>query len=360
MKRKLLVIALTMTLMLSMAVTVFAADEITVKPDNSRGGQSYVNSDGIDVIMPNAGNMVWLELQANDWLMVDVYLAGGTFGTGFSNRGSVTIMGPWSSGYLQLLYMYEEGPFTLQLRQGSTVLATYNFIVSFSPEPPKKEQPVVYASIFTPAKTHYKDAVVYSLALRKAVNVLAVDVEFVVDNEKMTAFGFEALNGFASLEDIKWNDNGNGTSTGAVRFGYLGKPGFAAEPYEDIAKFVFLPTGVLGEANFTITKIAVTGLDENANDGAGGVVFYEVIIEEDSATTLIGNVYDLNKDGAVDLIDLGIMLLYAGYSENDLEWDTLSMTVDSLGVAIMPKNCDVTGDGEVSMADLVELLANFD
>ena len=215
----------------------------------------------------------------------------------------------------------------------------------------------VIASVGAAPETHFHNAVEYTLALREAVNVLAVDVEFVIDGAKLAASSFETLNGFTVLEQIKWIDNGDGTWTGAVKFGYappVGEYGFTAEPYTDIAKFIFDAKG-LGEAELEITRLMVTGFEEATDE----VVFYNVIIETGIGTTLIGNRYDLNKDGVIDLIDLGIMLLYVGFNENDPEWDTLVKVFDKNGLAITAKDCDVNGDGEVDMADIVELIANF-
>jgi len=70
--------------------------------------------------------------------------------------------------------------------------------------------------------------------------------------------------------------------------------------------------------------------------------------------------YDLNRDGSVDFLDLGIMLLYVGYIKDDPQWDTLIKTYDKKDNPITPKTCDVNGDGEVDMCDLIELIANFD
>jgi len=222
--------------------------------------------------------------------------------------------------------------------------------------------PTVYASVGALEKAHFTNTVEYSLKLREAENVLAVDFEFIVDSAMLIGSSFETVNGFGAVESIKWTDNGDGTWTGAVRFGYTppeGENGFNSVPYADVAKIVFNTTGLLGEANLTITKLEVTGFDEAAEAGKGDVVFYNVIIEVGKGTTILYNKYDLNKDGVVDLIDLGIMLLYVGYNSGDPEWDVLVKVNDKLGNGITAKDCDVNDDDEIDMADLIELLANF-
>ena len=212
--------------------------------------------------------------------------------------------------------------------------------------------PTVIASIGAKPTAHFQDTIAYELALKEAVNVLGVEVEFVVEGAMLAGAGFEALNGFMDIEPVNWTDNGDGTWTGAVVFGAPGD-GFTAEGPTNIAKFLFSSTGLLGEANLTITKLAVTGLDT-----AGKVVYYNVIIEIGDAVTLIYNKYDINKDGYVDLIDLGIMLMYVGLKNTDEAWG-VSRVNDSKGLPVFAKDCDVNGDGEVNMADLVELLVNF-
>ena len=234
---------------------------------------------------------------------------------------------------------------------------TLELIVGYGDVPP-----VVYASVDAKDSAHFQDGAEFTLALKEAVNVLAVDVEFVVDGAMLAASSFETLNGFSTLEEIKWTDNGDGTWAGAVRFGYTppgSSLGFSCTDYTDVAKFFFTSQGVMGDALFEITKIEITGHDKYANVGFGGVVFFDVIVEKGSASTVFFNKYDLDKDGKVNLVDLGIMLLYVGFNQDDPEWDTLVKTYDVNRNPITPSTCDVNGDGEVDMADLIELMANF-
>jgi len=126
MKMKLLFIAAALVLSLAFAAVVFADDGYTIQPD-PLFHQFAPNDDGIDVIIPTSGNAVWFEINYLDWVTVDAYMYGGIY-NGWV-QGWITIMGPWSPGYLQVSNMWP-GDYKLELRQGSTVVATYDFIVA--------------------------------------------------------------------------------------------------------------------------------------------------------------------------------------------------------------------------------------
>jgi len=125
MKRKALVIVFALTLALAISVTALAADGVSIRPDSLNNPQYYVNSDGITVITPTPGNVVWLEVSAGDWISGEAYLYGGSYNGWHSY---ITVYGPYSPGYMQILNAYV-GQYRVELRQGGTVLATYFFIV---------------------------------------------------------------------------------------------------------------------------------------------------------------------------------------------------------------------------------------
>jgi len=218
--------------------------------------------------------------------------------------------------------------------------------------------PSVIANIGAKPVSHFQDTIEFELSLKEAVNVLGVEVEFEVEGAMLAGAGFEALNGFTDIAPIDWTDNGDGTWKGSVVFGAPGGYGFTAEGPVTVAKFLFSSLGLLGDASLKITKLEVSGYDPDAEKGKGNVVFFNVDIETGLAVTVLYNKYDLNKDGFVDLLDLGIMLMYVGLKETDEAWG-VSKVNDSKGRPIFAKDCDVNGDGEVNMADLVELLVNF-
>jgi len=221
------------------------------------------------------------------------------------------------------------------------------------------EMPTVYAKIEGTRPVHFQDAIEYTLSLKEAVNILAIEVEFVVDSAMLSAVSFETLSGFKMLEEVNWTTNSDGSWTGNVRFGFQASGedeyGYTAAPYTDVAKFIFDSQNLLGKAELVITSLDIAGFDERV----GKVVYYNVELEAGTGVTVIHNVYDINKDGFVDLLDLGIMLLYVGYTEDDAQWNTLTKVNDVRGNPITAMNCDVNYDGEVDMADLIELMANF-
>ena len=69
--------------------------------------------------------------------------------------------------------------------------------------------------------------------------------------------------------------------------------------------------------------------------------------------------YDLNKDTVIDALDLGILLLYAGFKESDPEWTTLVKVNDTYGNPVYAYMVDSNNDGVVDMLDIVDLFVNY-
>ena len=213
------------------------------------------------------------------------------------------------------------------------------------------------ARVYASPVNHIGGGVDFFLEIRDASNVIAVEMEFEVDGEMLSAAGIEGLEGFSVLDE-KWTPLANDIwrcnvviglpSGGASEFGY----DFAVPT--DIAKFKF-DAKAPGDTTLKVTNFTLVGYNEATDE----VERYGVRLDENEITVTIIDKYDLNRDGKVDLLDLGIMLLYVGYADTDTEWDTLIKVNDKNGVGITAERCDVNGDGEVDMADLVELLANF-
>ncbi|MCL1808907.1 MAG: hypothetical protein FWG42_03950 [Clostridiales bacterium] len=120
--KKLLSLMLIFALALAMAAPAMADSGLTIKPD-AMYSTWVKNADGVDVFTKAP---YWLEVSGPDYMYVTAYLNN-------SYVESFWVPGPFSSGYLQLqaysLYPYLEGKHHLSLRDGSTELATYDFIV---------------------------------------------------------------------------------------------------------------------------------------------------------------------------------------------------------------------------------------
>jgi hypothetical protein len=76
------------------------------------------------------------------------------------------------------------------------------------------------------------------------------------------------------------------------------------------------------------------------------------------------NMYDLNRDGVVDLLDLAIVLVHVGYDLNHLDWFGPGyILVDAHNVPIHAVMCDVAPlnapNGVIDMADVLEVYINY-
>jgi hypothetical protein len=192
---------------------------------------------------------------------------------------------------------------------------------------------------------------------------MAVSIEFEVDGSLLSFSGIEALNGFTTMNTgsgaIAWTNLGNDIYKGKVTLLYKAGTGesISSGAELDIAKFSFGALG-LGDATMKITKVEVSGM---SGDNA---VYFNSAVENAEATTsivegLVFSIYDLNKDGVVDMLDLTIVMLYCQYNSGDNEWDTLIKAKDSKGNGITASLCDFNDDGIVNMLDLVELFLNY-
>ncbi|MCL1808461.1 MAG: dockerin type I domain-containing protein, partial [Clostridiales bacterium] len=132
--------------------------------------------------------------------------------------------------------------------------------------------------------------------------------------------------------------------------------GFTSAVSTNIAKFVFAPRAA-GDTTFMLTNAKATGL-------VGTVTKYlEIIVDSGEATTNIDqrifSKYDLNRDNAVDALDLGIMLLYCGFDKDSPDWGTLVKVNDSKGKPVTASMCDVNSDGVIDMLDLLDLFIHY-
>ncbi|MCL1983747.1 MAG: DUF4832 domain-containing protein [Clostridiales bacterium] len=195
----------------------------------------------------------------------------------------------------------------------------------------------------------------YTVSLENARDVLAVELEFEIDGDMLAGNGIVGLSGFDNLNNILWVHAGDnrwkGTVTLALPSGTT--KGLTSFAPVDIAKFIFAPKG-FGNAAMTLTSAKVVGLLDDTTKYVGSV------IENGTATTIIArSKYDLNRDGTVDALDLGIMLLYCGFIEDTEDWGALVKVNDTWGNGVTASMCDVNSDGIIDMLDLLDLFIHY-
>ncbi|MCL1809684.1 MAG: dockerin type I domain-containing protein [Clostridiales bacterium] len=220
---------------------------------------------------------------------------------------------------------------------------------------------VLRLSVFGEETGYINQDVEFTIAARNATDVLTVNVTFEIDGGLLAFKGIEGLNGFDMINGVSWRSMGGDVWRGTITLGYpdsgtVDGTGFTNASYTDIGKLTFAPRAA-GDVSVTLVKIdRVTGkvdLD---------VVDVEAYIENGVAITnieLVYSKYDLNRDGVVDALDLGMVLLYCGWDSDSPAWDTEIKVYDSHGKGVTAKTCDVNLDGVIDMLDLLDLFIHY-
>ncbi|MCL1983233.1 MAG: amidase family protein [Clostridiales bacterium] len=194
----------------------------------------------------------------------------------------------------------------------------------------------------------------FNLSVENAENVLNVSLTFEIDGSMLSGKDLLGLNGFAPMNGILWvhagGNNWSGTVTLALPSGAT--TGLTSETPVDIAKFICAPKG-FGNAAMAITSAKVVFLDDTTK-------YVGANIKNGTATAIVAkSKYDLNRDGTVDALDLGIMLLYCGFISDSAEWATQVKVSDAWGNGVTASMCDVNGDGVIDMLDLLDLFIHY-
>ena len=216
----------------------------------------------------------------------------------------------------------------------------------------------VLAYLSTAEESDIDKNIEFDLSIANAKELLTFEAEIVIDGSMMASVGIEPLNGFTLMSDIFWKSQGGDVWMGTVTLAYKAgdREGFTTHEPMSIAKFVFAPRAK-GDTALTLTKIKASGL-------VGDVTkYFDTLIEEGVAMTNIDqrvfSKYDLNRDGLVDALDLGIMLLYCGFDKDSPDWAARVKVNDSRGKGVTASMCDVNGDGVIDMLDLLDLFIHY-
>ncbi|MCL1810342.1 MAG: dockerin type I domain-containing protein [Clostridiales bacterium] len=217
----------------------------------------------------------------------------------------------------------------------------------------------VYASLSVPAESGIESRVFYTLSLRQAVDLLSVELEFVIDGDLLAGgmINVFGISDFVPIGEIFWvyagGNKWRGTATLSLPSG--SSTGLTSDAAVDIAQFEFVPKGI-GDAEMTLTGFRAVGLDDTT-------VYLDASILDGVAVTNIDqrvfSKYDLNRDNVIDALDLGIMLLYCGFDKDSPNWSTQVKVNDSRGKPVTASMCDVNCDGVIDMLDLLDLFIHY-
>jgi hypothetical protein len=212
------------------------------------------------------------------------------------------------------------------------------------------------------------EPVEYTVSLSGLDRVKTVELSFTADGNFLEFKELAALNGFTTLTgaDVAWTELGDGLWQGKATliYGYGEQTTITSEAPVDVVKIIH-NAKALGNASMTLTGVSATGFVTGI-DGKNtmGMIACDIDPENAGAVTSIVDdtsylIFDLNKDGAVNQIDLAIVALYCGIADGDPRWDALVIVYDANDAAITASLCDVNDDGNVNMLDLLDLFMNY-
>jgi hypothetical protein len=184
----------------------------------------------------------------------------------------------------------------------------------------------------------------YTVSVSDVSKLATVTLEFEVDGAYFVGKSFTGLNGFDVLGDITWTPVANGAWKGRVTLVNLNGD-VSTVGTLDIFKMVFSSNdNLLGTTNVKLISAVLSGYDD-----ANIAIYIEALLANDVVQTTFGqyfSVYDANRDGIVDQLDLTTAQLYFMAEEGDTNWS-------------VAKFADVNGDGRVDIEDLILILNNI-
>ena len=203
------------------------------------------------------------------------------------------------------------------------------------------------------------DTVDFTIYLENALNIQQVNLTFTVDGTMLSGSEFipQGRFGFTpgSASPVTWAQLGGDIWQGTVRLSITGDPLTADAADVLLLCFQSLETG---DAVVTIESIRVIGWNEN-----NAAADLDARIEDDEAATIIVewfSKFDINKDGAVDDLDLNYILrLFGATIGNTTDWNAPTGLYDSRGNTVAFSSVDVNDDNAIDLLDILDLLANY-
>lgn len=185
---------------------------------------------------------------------------------------------------------------------------------------------------------------IFNLKLKDAAKVASVEVHFEANSEKLK---IEALNGFESLGLHDVETDSEGVTRGMFILTYTSSPNGTDKLYTDELSKPVAKILINGEIpKFKVTKMKISG-----SDSQNKVLFGKVNGVEDAHAAYdpeaAYSIYDLDRNGKVNLLDITIAQFNYHIKSTDPEWQKAS-------------GCDVNHDNIIDIQDLIDIMKHFD
>jgi hypothetical protein len=181
----------------------------------------------------------------------------------------------------------------------------------------------------------------YTVSVGGVSKLATVTLTFEVNGAFFESKSFTGLNGFDVLGDVVWTSTGTDVWVGRVTLINL-NGGVSSTDVLDVFKMVFSTrAGALGTSDVRLVDAILSGYTSDDE-----VVYIDYLMTNSVVQTTVGksfSIYDVNRDGVVDQLDLTMAQLYYMAKVGDANWD-------------VAKYADVNGDGIVDIEDLILIL----
>ena len=187
------------------------------------------------------------------------------------------------------------------------------------------------------------DIAEYIVAVANVNKLATVTLWFEVDGDYFSSNDIAVMNGFSAINDIVWEQGSGSLWNGRVTIANM-SGGITSDTYTDLFKLILSPKEELGNSTVKITRIDLSGYDDENK-----AVFIDSIFRSDSVETSVVEYfspYDVNRDGNIDQLDLTTAQLYYAARVDEANWDEA-------------KIADVNNDGRVDIEDLILILNNI-
>ena len=250
---------------------------------------------------------------------------------------------------------------TYQVNASGTLTEIDSYTIAKTTEVDPEE---VYAKISTASVATTTMPIEYLVSLTPVTKAQVVSVVFTADSANLSIDAAEALNGFqilpqpGAVNGIVWKNLGGGIWQGTVKLMSTDNTNGVTTLAETTNVLRLTGTaGALGNTSVDLVSVDITRITEEnkAHTFAAGKANPTDWQATSSivARLPVFSIYDLNRDGAINDEDLAIAWYYYLMNSSNTNWETVLYDIASA------KDADVTGDGVVSLEDLIEILANY-